>query len=314
MKRMAKKSDYELLATIGGNTNYLTRERGRAWPLPAPLKCYGFPDQIFAYFKNASFVSVLELELEQQLGRMYYLGPLRVHPDRQYTWGGTEPRDVGDNGVHSIAAILASRLRGKTNFRKLNSLGRPNKKITVEEHVAAWLKELGLVSEFSVEQIAKDADLYRVFVRRSEKSSKVLLTDVGFGVSQILPVLVLLAYVPSGSTVLLEQPEIHLHPAVQARLADVIIEVATTRKVQVIVESHSEHFLRRLQRRVSEDAISASDIALYFCDASSGESKVQNLNINLLGEIENWPNDFFGDPFGETAAIRKSILKRKIGS
>ncbi|MGH0033928.1 MAG: DUF3696 domain-containing protein [Myxococcota bacterium] len=313
MKRASGKDNYQLHATINGDGGYLKRARGRAWPLPPPHKCYGFPDQTFAYFQNASFVADLELELEQQFGRTYYLGPLRGYPNRQYTWSGTEPRDVGDAGARAIEAILASRFRGRTNFRKRNAIGRPTKKITVEQHVAEWLQQLGLVSSFTVEQIAEDADIYRVWVQRTPDATKVLLTDVGFGVSQVLPVLVLLAYVPSGSTVLLEQPEIHLHPAVQAGLADVIIEAAEVRGVQVLIESHSEHLLRRLQRRVSEAAASADSIVLYFCDADLGESRVRDLDLNLFGEIENWPKDFFGDPFGETAAIRKNILKRKAG-
>ena len=87
----------------------------------------------------------------------------------------------------------------------------------------------------------------------SSSSVTTSLTDVGFGVSQVLPVLVLLYYVPEGSTVLMEQPEIHLHPAVQSGLADVMLSVADVRNVQIVVESHSEHLMRRLQRRVAEE-------------------------------------------------------------
>jgi len=134
---------------------------------------------------------------------------------------------------------------------------------------------------------------------------------VGFGVSQILPVLVLLASAPEGSTVLLEQPEIHLHPSVQSGLADIIIETAVHRKVQVIVESHSGHLLRRLQLRTAEGKVESDDLALYFCDASTGESISSALQINLFGQISNWPPDFFGDPFGETASMVKAGLKRK---
>src|SRR5262249_13334889 len=138
-------------------------------------------------------------------------------------------------------------------------------------------------------------DVFRVRIRRTSDSPLVLLTDVGFGVSQILPVLVLLAYVPSGSTVLLEQPEIHLHPAVQAGLADILLEAAVIRDVQVVVESHSEHLLRRLQRRVAETTANADDCSLYFCDIRGGESVAERLRLNMFGEIENWPNGFFGD-------------------
>jgi len=311
--RHRRDPEYQLNATVAGRENFLTRVAGRAWPLPPPAKCYGFPDEVLAYFQNSEFVGSFELELERQFGeRVFYLGPLRSYPERQYTWQGSRPADVGRAGDRAIEALLASRLRGKTNARRVNSRGRAVRRISVEEHVAGWLKDLDLISSFDVERISEDADIYRVLVRRSATSTPVLLTDVGFGVSQILPVLVLLAYVPAGSTVLLEQPEIHLHPAVQAGLADVILEAAQIRGVQVLVESHSEHLLKRLQRRVAEERAKAENIALYFCDHDGTASTIERLALNLLGEIDNWPTNFFGDPLGETGAIVTAGLRRRL--
>lgn len=307
-----REPEYELSARIQNDTHYLKRVTGRSWPLPPPVKCYGFPDEAIGYFQNSGFVNVIELELERQFGdRLFYLGPLRSYPARQYHWQGLQPVDVGQRGERSVEALLASRLRKKNNVRRYNSRGRAVKLISVEEHVAEWLKDLRLISSFDVERISPDTNLYRVVVRRSAKSAPVLLTDVGFGVSQILPVLVLLAYVPKGSTVVLEQPEIHLHPAVQAGLADVILETARVRKVQVVVESHSEHLLRRLQLRVAEEQAEPDDIALYFCNQDGVQSHIRRLELNIFGEIENWPDDFFGDPFGETAAIVRAGLRRQ---
>jgi predicted ATPase len=138
----------------------------------------------------------------------------------------------------------------------------------------------------------------------------VLLTDVGFGVSQVLPVVTLLQYVPRRSTVILEQPEIHLHPLAQANLADVIINAAIHRGVQVIVESHSEHLLLRLQRRIAEEQIGSDDVALYFCDITDRGSVLERLQLDLLGKIENWPMNFMGDAFGEAAEAEKARLRR----
>ena len=89
-------------------------------------------------------------------------------------------------------------------------------------------------------------------IQRTAESASVFLTNVGFGVSQMLPVLVLLLYMPEGSTVVLEQPEIHLHLAVQAGLADVFVDAIKRRNLQIMLESHSEHPLQRLQRRMTE--------------------------------------------------------------
>lgn len=220
----SRSQGYDISAQAGAFR--FLRTQGRKWPLPAPIKFYGFPDQARAYYQNAGFLSELELEFERVFANTYYLGPLREYPQRQYTWGGGEPRDVGVRGERVVDALLASRLRGKSNSR-----GYRRRRITVEEHVAIWLRELGLIYDFQVEQISDAANLFRVKVQTTSSSAPVLITDVGFGVSQILPVLTLCFYVPTGSTIILEQPEIHLHPAVQAGLADVLIETAIARKI-----------------------------------------------------------------------------------
>ncbi len=117
-------------------------------------------------------------------------------------------------------------------------------------------------------------------MRTRKNATEVLLTDVGFGISQVLPEVTLLQYVPEGATVVLEQPEIHLHPLAQAALADVIIQAALHRKVQILLESHSEHLLLRLQRSIAEQAISSDNVRLYFCDAPKGESTITKLEVD----------------------------------
>src|SRR5690606_28231500 len=136
-------------------------------------------------------------------------------------------------------------------------------------------------------------------VKTRKGVSEVLLTDVGFGISQVLPVITLLQYVPDESTVILEQPEIHLHPLAQAALADVIIQASSHRRVQVILESHSEHLLLRLQRRIAEGVLPNDDVRLYFCDTARGESTITQLEVGLYGNIRNWPDKFMGDAFNE---------------
>jgi len=283
------------------------RQQGRPWTLPGPIKSYAFPDQAKTYFQNSSFLSEFERKYENLMDRIYYLGPLREYPKRQYAWAGSRPIDVGRRGERVIDAVLAAIAQGDQQNLKFRG-----KLLRFDAIIGYWLKELGLIAEFKIEEIAKGSNLFRTNVKRTRTSPETSIMDVGFGVSQVLPVLVLLYYVPKGSTVLLEQPEIHLHPAVQSGLADVIINVATHRKVQIIVESHSEHLLRRLQRRVAEKKIKASQTKLYFCDFQNLASRLTPLELNMFGEIENWPKDFFGDEFGEITAIRKAGLKRKM--
>jgi len=282
------------------------RTPGRPWPLPDPVKCYGFPDEAVGYYQNTGFLPSFALAFENMCESMAYLGPLREFPRRSYLATGERPADVGRRGELAVAALLASQAAGT----KI-SLGKGKPRPTVEERIAEWLKELGLIHSFSLKKIGKNRRDYEVRVRRSALSAEVLITDVGFGVSQILPVLVLCYYVPKKSIILLEQPEIHLHPAVQAGLADVLIDAVKTRNLQIVVESHSEHLLRRLQRRIAEKNIAASDTALYFCRSENGASQAERLDVDMLGNIRNWPEGFFGDEMGELAAMTKAAMQRK---
>lgn len=303
MRRRTSPERYELV-TEGFEPR---RPPGRPPHLPAPVKCYGFPDQVFGYYQNTGFLAELQLAFEQLFTGVYYLGPLRDYPRRQYTWAGGRPSDMGRRGERAIDALLASRDPGS----RMKRPGRRNR-VTVEEVVATSLKELGLVDSFSVKPVAPESSLYQVFLRRAPGVPPVLITDVGFGVSQILPVLTLCYYVPEGSTIILEQPEIHLHPAVQASLADVLIDAMKTRQVQIILESHSEHLLTRLQRRIAEEQLLPSQAALYFCDMKpSGASRITPLQLDMYGNITNWPEGFFGDEMGERAAMMKAALARR---
>ena len=290
------------------NFNYkFVRNQGRAWEIPAPVKSYNFPDQVQTYYKNTAFLSELAFEYEQLMDGIFYLGPLRDYPQREYTWSGSKPADVGKRGERAVDAILAAVAQGKKR-----NLGYRRPLMAFDHFIARWLKDLGLIHDFGVREIADGTGLYRVWIKKTPYSAEALITDVGFGVSQILPILVLLFYVPERSIVILEQPEIHLHPAVQANLADAIICATQTRDIQVIFESHSEHLLRRIQRRVAENTISRDNISLHFCSMAHKQSKLTPLQLDLFGNISNWPEDFFGDAFGEVAAMQKAALKRKM--
>ena len=309
--------DFRLQPTAGSRREFelvtdapdfqFLRNQGRPWPLTHPVKTYLFPSQAKSYFQNADFLGDFELAYEKLMDSIYYLGPLREYPRREYHWAGSSPDDVGQRGERTIDSMLAATARNEKR-----SLGVRKRRKPFQAMIAHWLSKLGLIYDFRLEEIAKGTNLYRAMVETSSSSVTTSLTDVGFGVSQVLPVLVLLYYVPEGSTVLMEQPEIHLHPAVQSGLADVMLNVADARNVQIVVESHSEHLMRRLQRRVAEQKISSQDVKLYFVSSNRGRAEVSDLRLNEWGEIENWPKDFFGDEMGEIAAITEASLKRKM--
>ena len=304
MKRKSdfkKKNEYVLISE-----NYKAiRYQGRAWPLPSPIKSYSFPVEVSGYYQNVGTFYSIAFEFEKLFRRMIYLGPLREYPKRSYLWAGEIPYDIGSKGERAIHALLASRGMGK-----IFSPGKGKRKQTVEQRIAYWLREMGMIDSFTLKPIAKNRKDYELRVKKTPQSPEVLITDIGFGVSQILPVLVLCYYVPEGSILILEQPEIHLHPSVQACLADVFIEAVTRRNIQIILESHSEHLLRRLQRRIAEEKISADKTALYFCRMENAASAIEKLEINQYGDISNWPKDFFGDNVEELVKMTEAKMER----
>ncbi len=292
--------------------------RGRAWELPAPTRFYGFPDEAVAYFQNTEFLPDLSLALERTLASLSYLGPLRVNPERTYNWLGGAPADVGPAGEQTIQAMLAA------GGRKLNLKHRQRLR-SFQTLIAERLKALGLISDFEVVPIARNRPEHEVRVRVTGAADTVLLTDVGFGVSQVLPVLTQSFYTPRNSTVVMEQPELHLHPSVQKELADFFIAAAgareestkgksVERRTQFLIESHSEHFLRRLQRRIAENRVKPEQVALYFCEMKRGRSTIQELEVDLFGHIHNWPEDFFGDPMEDIAAQAEARVRRQMKS
>lgn len=288
-----------------------TRQRSRPRHISKPYKCYGFSEEALLYYQQAEYLSDLVLAFDRQFSRLYYLGPLREHPRRTYIWGGERPSSVGLKGELAVAALLAAKDERVYSGR---GPGRPPKQAnyTLHQRIAQWLVDLGLADSFEAKPLVKNGVQYEIRLRRFPSSPSVLITDMGFGVSQVLPVLVLCYYAPEGSTLIFEQPELHLHPAVQAGLADVFIDVIQRRNIQILVESHSEHLVRRLQRRIAEEMITPQQTALYFCDIGDQGSTIQELEVDAYGNIRNWPRHFFGDLTGDLYEMVQEGIKRQM--
>lgn len=291
----------------------LKGQKGRRWDLPHPENFFGFPDEAVAYYQNTGFLPDFSLAVKNLFKSMYYVGPLRDHPERFYQFSGDTPPDVGDKGKLAINALLAA----KEADRRL-SAGSRKRYIPFEEVIARWLERMNLIHSFKVIPIAKGRKEYEVRVRVRKDSPEVLITDVGFGISQILPVIVQCFYVPEKSILFFEQPEIHLHPSVQSHLGDLFLEAikmkenGTDRNTQIVVESHSEHLIRRIQRRIAEGVVSPDDVAIYFIHHGKDGAIMEPLEINLFGNVTNWPDNFFGDELEDLAAMTKAARERKM--
>lgn len=270
------------------------RTKGRTWKLTEPVKFYGFSDVALAYYKDSDFLQDLNLYQEEFFSKFYYLGPMRTKTKRTYSWSGVKPESVGDTGENTIAAILSAKKEGKR--LKFQHTQYKDFEVIISES----LKKMGLIEAYKIERIGERQE-YEVKVRIKGAEKFVGLPDVGFGISQVLPVIVQLFYAQDNSVIFIEQPEIHLHPSAQSLLADVIIDAISMyenskkRRLQVIIETHSEHLLRRLQRRISENIVTPTDVKAYFAKNTRKGAKLEELRVDEYGNILNWPKGFFGD-------------------
>ena len=264
--------------------------------------CYGLPSS-----ENSDVSKVLtpfSSAFEELFSHVYYLGPTRVHPQRHYHWEGTHPNELSVWGDKAIDALLSARLRQLKTSNK--ETGMP-----IEEKISEWLQKMDLAHSFSLGLSGSLEDNnYEVRIQKSPNSAQVTLADMGHGLADLLPLLVHCYYVPEGSTLILEQPGVHLHPMAQAQLADLFLDVIAERNLQILVESHSEHLLTRLQRRIAEKKIAEDKMALYFCRNNDGASTIEQLEVNESGDIKNWPENFFGDVMGDMFAMTDTQVEQ----
>lgn len=131
--------------------------------------------------------------------------------------------------------------------------------------------------------------------------------DTGFGLNQLIPVILQCFYAKKGSLVLIEQPEAHLHPKAQADITDMLIDVVNYGN-SVMVETHSEHILLRLQRRVAEKQISPERIGIHYFEQMPDGTQVRNISIDKSGNFSgNIPPGFFEEGFQEAYAHLKAM-------
>ncbi|CAG7644653.1 hypothetical protein PAESOLCIP111_04759 [Paenibacillus solanacearum] len=228
-----------------------------------------------------------------------YLGPLRDNPERQYTinkntvnvsnTGADTPFLLAKNQTRKISADLFPPLH-EDDF----NLKAKGQTYELMELVKAWMSyfELGnldIISQQNVLQL---------------NIKEINIADVGFGVSQVLPIIVQGISLEYEQTFLLEQPEIHLHPRMQMRMADFLISLSQTNH-KVIIETHSDHIINRLVRRALEiegESI-IDDIAIYFVNNSVNGSFVEEVRIDKVAGISECPKEFFSQFAAETSHI-----------
>jgi predicted ATPase len=226
--------------------------------------------------KNIFVSSSITSTVSNYIRQIIHVPGLRGNPERTYQINaiGNEFPGTFENYVASLISswqdISISKLR----------------------RLAQALKDLGLTEKVDVRKVDDTQVEVRVGHRRKNMTEMVSIADVGFGVSQTLPVIVALIAANPQQLVYIEQPEIHLHPRAQAALADIIVE-AVNRGVRVTLETHSDLFLRRIQSLVAEDKLAHDKVKLHwFTKDEDGFTQVSTANLDPDGSFGDWPEDF----------------------
>ena len=237
-----------------------------------------------------------------------YLGPIRTAPRTVYPLvGGSESWDVGVSGEHTAAVLdlyseaKVPHLPPERFVADRNLAGQTE--VNLLQAVNEWLAFLGVGSEAISVSIGRLG-----YELRSEFD----LTQVGIGVSQVLPVLVMALVAPSGATLLFEQPEVHLNPKAQTRLADFFVAMARLGK-QCVVETHSEHLVNRLRywAAATSEPTMADSIALYFVEQIDRQSQYRRVIVNEYGVLEEWPVGFFDETENSAASILEAGIRKR---
>jgi predicted ATPase len=212
-------------------------------------------------------------------------------------------------------------LRDKCATKVVNAwpdeLGR-RKEQTLEEALSGWLRYLrtgnvkGEESKQTEFELATTGILVEVKLKSLSDGRKHSLADSGFGYSQIVPVLVRGLLVPPEGTLVVEQPELHLHPALQVRIADFFIAMCSVGK-QVILESHSEHLVNALRVKAAEDK--SNEIhklcKIYFLSVESDRPQLHDLSVKADGSLDAWPESFFGEALTLSGRLLRAQNKMK---
>lgn len=214
-----------------------------------------------------------------ELVQVLHVPAWRPPPERAYPKTGTSRPFRGTFDTYTASLILAWQ---KTKDPRLAELAKALEALGLTWRIEAWQLDANSV----------ELKVARQLKRGRGKSELVNIADVGFGTSQVLPVLVALIAAEPGELVYLEQPEVHLHPRAQSVLADLLAQAAS-RGVRVIVETHSELLLLGMLTCIVESRIRPEDVILHwFQRNAAGVTKVTSREPDENGSFGDWPEDF----------------------
>ena len=245
-----------------------------------------------------------------------YIGPLRDEPKPLYPLAtSAEPSDVGLRGELTAAVLdlhkdVTIRYFPSGNFQA-PTVKRQTSSRTLLAAVRDWVQYLGVADDIATRDRGKLG--HELKVRVATEGVDQDLTHVGVGVSQVLPILVMSLLAEEDTTLIFEQPELHLHPKVQTLLGDFFLSMALLGK-QCIVETHSEYLINRLRFRAASAPLeqSISDVMkIYLVEKIEETSTFKEIIVNDYGAIPDWPEGFFDQSQLEAEEILKAASRKR---
>ena len=233
--------------------------------------------------------------LRNILSRVFFVGPIRETPKGLYNIGfETIPKYVGPTGSY-FASVLLHENKKEREYILPDRIER----CTLSDALAAWMIHLNVASAVDVDK--RNSFGFSVSVENMEQVRSDIM-NVGIGTSQVLPVLISVLLSEPNEILVFEQPELHLHPYSQSRLADMFTEFCKHGR-KIILETHSEYFLLRLRYHIVKEQYSQDATAVNFFQ-NKGGTKVTFANVSGFGNID-YPEDFRD----ETQELLNSILE-----
>ena len=237
--------------------------------------------------------------LETLLAGISVIGAFRRPPERLYEFRGASPPGADATGREVVDALIQSSIQKRRDRDALLSA------------VNTWLERIARVQIEPITSMDAAGKHYSLMMRDTETGRFANFADVGFGVGQALPVLVEGLRTVEGGTFIVQEPEIHLHPDAQLAMGDFLIDLMRSGR-QVIVETHSEHILLRVRRELlAADGVSPDDVSvLYIGTAPRARGEVVPLQLDELGEVENWPAGFLQEATEERMALLEERARK----
>ena len=277
-------NDESFSGLVTRRTGLVTRRIGREYR-PVDRRQYPFGIETVSSFGVEVVLSLIAKVFRDTgslIDKLFPIEPFRkIHP-RWHIFSGTTPSHVGFEGEFLPDLVL----KEKRLLQEIN----------------IWLRRLGIDYELQIvpyTQYSQDVFEIRLKdLRRVKDDVTVNLRDVGFGVSQILP-FVVQSLTTDKRIISIEQPEVHIHPRLQAEIGDLLIE-AIERENQLLIETHSEHLVLRLMRRIREGKLQKDQVSILYVARGKEGASVYPLRLDEEGGfIDAWPDGFFPERLNE---------------